>query len=94
MLLSQFPLTSNKLKTGYAPFHCAAYDYSRADCDGLHDQLGDVPCEDIFKLSASAAPSEICEWVRVGIDVYITHCKYQVKLISMAFSSLCCCHSS
>ena len=33
----------------------------------------------IFKLSASAAASEFCEWVQVGIDVYIPHHKYQVK---------------
>ena len=41
-----------------APFHCIAYDYSHADCDGLHDNLRDVPWEDIFKLSASAVASE------------------------------------
>ena len=38
-----------------ASFHCMAYDCSRADWDGLHDHLRDVPWEDIFKLSASAA---------------------------------------
>ena len=32
-----------------------------------------------LKLSASAAPRESCEWVQVGIDVYIPHHKYQVK---------------
>ena len=56
-----------------------AYDYSITDWDGLRDHLGDVPWEDIFKLSASAAASEFCEWVQVGIDVYIPHRKYQVK---------------
>ena len=44
-----------------APFHCIAYDYSCADWDGLCDYLGEVPWEDIFKLSASAAASEFCE---------------------------------
>ena len=58
------------------PFHRVAYDYSRADWDGLRDNLRDVPWEDIFKLDASAAASEFCEWVQVGIDVYIPHCKY------------------
>ena len=62
-----------------APFHHIAYDYSRADWDGLRDHLRDVPWEDIFKLGASAAASEFCEWVQVGIDVYIPHRKYQVK---------------
>ena len=52
-------------------FHCIAYDYSRADWDCFHDHLRDVPWEDIFKLSASAAASEFCEWDMVGIDVYI-----------------------
>ena len=26
-----------------ALFHCTAYDYSRADWDGLHDHLRDFP---------------------------------------------------
>ena len=49
-----------------------------------------VSWEDIFKVSASAATSQFCEYVKVGIDVYIPHCKYQViqaSLISMVFSS-------
>ena len=33
-----------------APFHRIAYDYSRADWDGLRDHLRDVSWEDIFKL--------------------------------------------
>ena len=44
-----------------APFHCIAFDYSRADWDGLCDHLRDVPWEDIFKLSASAAAREFCQ---------------------------------
>ena len=52
-------------------FHRVAYGYSRADWDGLLDHLREVPWEDILKLSASAAASEFCEWVQVGIDVYI-----------------------
>ena len=32
-----------------------AYDYSRANWDGLRDHLRDVPWEDIFKLNASSA---------------------------------------
>ena len=65
-----------------APFHRIAYDYSRADWDGLHDHLRDVPWEDIFKRGASAAAREFCEWVQVGIDVYIPRRKYQFKLHS------------
>ena len=45
-----------------APFHRIAYDYSHADWDGLCDHLTDVPLEDIFKLGASAAACEFCEF--------------------------------
>ena len=57
-----------------------AYDYSRADWDGLCDHLRRVPWENIFKLSASAAANEFCEWVLVGIDVYIPHRKFMLNL--------------
>ena len=69
-----FPINSKQ----DTPLHRVAYDYSRADWDGLCDHLRDVPWEDIFKLSASPAASEFYEWVQVGIDVYISR-KYQVK---------------
>ena len=60
-----FPINSKQ----DTPFHRVAYDYSRVDWDGLPNHLRDVPCEDIFKLSASAAAaSELCEWVQVGIE--------------------------
>ena len=71
-------------------FHHIAYDYSCADWDSLHDHLRDVPWEDIFRLSASAAASEFCEWVQVGIDVYIPHRKYQVKPHSSPWFSAAC----
>ena len=72
------------------PFHRVAYDYSRADWDGLRDHLRDVPWEDIFKFSASAAASEFCDCVQVGIDLYITHYKYQVKPHSSPWFSAAC----
>ena len=71
-------------------FHCVAYDYSRADWDGLRDYLLDVLWEDIFKLKTSVAASEFCEWFQAGIDVYIPHCKYQVKPHSSPWSSEAC----
>ena len=46
--------------------------------------------EDIFKLGASAAASEFCEWVQVGTDVYIPHRKYQVKSHSSPWFSAAC----
>ena len=73
-----------------APFHCIGHDYSRADWDSLRDHLRDVPWEDIFKLGASAAASEFCERVQVGIDVYIPHRKYQVKPHSSPWFSAAC----
>ena len=81
-----FPMNSKQ----DTPFHRVTYDYSRADWDGLRDRLRDVPWENIFKLSASAAGSEFCEWVQVGIDVYIPHCKYQVKPQSSPWFSAAC----
>ena len=60
-------------------FHGIACDYYLAGWDGLLDHWRDFPWEDIFRLSASAAASEFCEWAQVGIDVYIPHHKYQVK---------------
>ena len=52
--------------------------------------MRDVPWEDIFKLGASAAASEFCEWVQVGIDVYIPHRKYEVKPHSFLWFSAAC----
>ena len=63
-------------------FHYTAYDYSHADWDGFCDHLRDFSWEDVFKLIATAAASEFCESVQVGIDVYIPHHKYQFKPVS------------
>ena len=65
ILLSQFPLTFHHIH-----INCIAYVYSCADWDCLCDHLRDVPWDDIFKLTAA---SEFCEWVQVGINVYIPH---------------------
>ena len=62
--MSQFPLTFRQTQNGF-PFHLVAYDYSRADWDGLHDHLRDVLWDAIFTFSASAAASEFCEWVHL-----------------------------
>ena len=72
------------------PFHRIAYDYSRANWDGLCDHLTDVPWEDVFELVASAAAKEFCEWVQVGIAVYIPHRKCQVKPHSSSWFSAAC----
>ena len=67
-----FPINSQQ----DAPFHRIAYDFFHADWDGIRDHLRDAPWEDIFKLGASVAAREFCEWVQVGIDVCIPHRKY------------------
>ena len=71
-------------------FHCIAYNYSCADWDSLCDHLRDVPWKDIFNISASAAASEFCELVQVGMDVYIPHHKHQVKPHSSPWFSAAC----
>ena len=70
-VLIDFPSNSK----GDAPFHHIAYNYSGADWEGLHDHLRDVPREYIFKVGASAAASEFCDWIQIGIDVIsgLTH---------------------
>ena len=74
---------------GYS-FHCIAYDYCRADWDGLCDHLRDVPWENTHKFGVSAAASEFCDLVQVGIDVYIPRCKYQDKPHSSPWLSATC----
>ena len=81
-----FPLYSQR----DTPFYRIAYGYSRADWDNLHDHLRDVPWEGIYKIGASAAASEFCGWVQVGIDVYIPHRKHQVKPHSSPWFSAAC----
>ena len=71
-------------------FHRIAYDCYGADWDGLRDHLRDIPSEDTFKLSASTAASDFCEWVQVEIDVCIPHRKYQVKPHSFPWFSRAC----
>ena len=70
-----------------ALFHRIAYDYSCADWDGLCDHMRDVPWKNIFKLSASAAASEFCEWVS-GCRLELMY----ISLIENIRSSLICVH--
>ena len=71
-----FPSNSKRNTT----FHCIVYDYSRVDWDGLRDHLRDVPCEDIFKLRASVAASELCKWLQVVINVYTLYLSIRSSL--------------
>ena len=56
----------------------------------LRDHLRDVPWEDAFALSASAATNEFCEWFQLRIDAYIPHRKYQIKPHSSPWFSAAC----
>ena len=40
--------------------------------------------------SASATASQFCDWVQVGINVYIPHHKYQVKPHSFSWFPAAC----
>ena len=42
--------------------------YLCAEWGGLFDQLVDVPWRNVFKIGAAAYASELCEWIRFGID--------------------------
>ena len=72
MLLSQFPLTFLQIHN-WMPHFIALLMTSCADQKSLCDHLKDAPWEDIFKIGVSAGGGEFCEWVQVGIDVYIPH---------------------
>ena len=52
--------------------------------------MRDVPWDNIFKLSASAAASDFCERVQVQVEVYIPHRNYQVKFHSSPWFSAAC----
>ena len=65
-----------------APFHRIAYDYSRADWDGLCDHLRDVPWENIFKLSASVVLLDFAGGFRLEL-MYIS----LIKSIRSSLSS-------
>ena len=65
------------------------FQHSCADWNGFCGHLRDIPWEDISKLCVSAA-SEICKWIQVGIHVYITHHRHQVKPHSSLWLSAAC----
>ena len=81
-----FPINSKR----DTQFHHVPYDYSHADWGGLCDHLRNVPWEDKFEPNASIATREFCQWVQVGIDVYIPYRKYQVKSLSSPWFSAAC----
>ena len=81
-----FPINSKQ----DTPFHRLAYDYSRADWDGLCDHLRDVA----WRISLNSVPLLLLGNFVSGFRLELTYVSGQTSLISMVFSSLCCCHSS
>ena len=69
MLLSQVsvPIDFPSNLKGDVPFHQAAFDYHRAEWNGLGDNLRDFPWEVFFKFGASAVASKFLEWAQVDI---------------------------
>ena len=77
MLLSQFPLTFHQIHNRIPGFIAQLMTiFALLGTVFICDHLRDVPWEDIFKLNASAAASEFCEWVQIGIDLHIPHGNY------------------
>ena len=63
--------------TNEHPYHHTVYSYSKVDWDVLRDHLRDVSWLVIFKYITYGA-KEITELVKIGIDCYIPHRKFQL----------------
>ena len=76
--------------TNEHPYHRTVYSYRKADWDGFRGHLTGVSWLDIFKHDATYAAKEITEWVEIGIDCYIPHRKFQLKLHSSPWFTPSC----
>ena len=73
---TDFPSNSNE----GIPFLRTAYNYSRANWDGLRAYFSnDPPWEGIFKLGASATAAKFCKWPKLESMHIISLYKYQAK---------------
>ena len=86
-----FPVNSKQ----DALFHCIAYNYSHVDWDGLHDHLRDVPwgisLNSVLLLQlVNIVSGFTLELIYISLIIKVSG---QTSLISVVFSSLCCCHS-
>ena len=92
MWLSQFPLTFRETQNEIPGFTAQLKTILVLIRTVVFVTIWEVddPWEVIFKLGASAAASEFCDWVQIGIDVYIPHRKYQVKPHSYPRFSVAC----
>ena len=83
MLLSQFSLNFRQTQNGMPCWLAQLMTISELTGIVL------VIIWEYFKLSASAAASEFCEWVQVGIDVH-PHLKYQFQPPASPWFSAAC----
>ena len=86
LLLPQFPSTFRQTQK-WVPFFIAQLMIILVLIGTIFDHLRNIPSEVIFKLDASTAAAEFCEWVQVVIDVHISHRKYYVKPYSSPWLS-------
>ena len=79
MLLSQFPSTSAHFKFKER-LHILSHNSWLLSCRlGWSSFLFKRCFTGGYFWTRAFAAAEFCEWVQVQIDVYIPHCKYQVK---------------
>ena len=91
LVFIDFPTNSQR----DAPFHRIAYDYSRADWDGLCDHLGDVHGTISLNLVLLLLLVNFISGFRLEL-MYISLIEIlgQASFFFMVFSCLCCCHNS
>ena len=78
-VILQLRLKNSTLISKESPFHRTSYNYKDGDLDSFRDFLRDVPWNDVFLLPANECAVEIAEWIRLGIDEFIPHRRFQVK---------------
>ena len=73
-----------------SPYHRVSYNYERGKWDAFRDFLRDLPWDGVFSLPADSCATEIAEWLRIGIEEFIPHRRYQVKPHSVPWFSPDC----
>ena len=60
-----------------APFHRTVYRFSKADWCGLRTFLSQVPWNYVLSSYVDTAASDITEWIKIGMKVYIPSRSFQ-----------------
>ena len=90
IMLSQFPLTFCQTQNGMPCFIKLLMTILRLIDIDLLITWDIIHWSISLNSVLSAAACEFCEWVQGGVDVYIPHCKYQVKPHSFLWCSAAC----